>query len=49
MGRVRAKICRCAICCSCNANFGLTSSDGRKLFIVDDPLFFTNRQPGYPP
>ncbi|HEV3023307.1 MAG TPA: PQQ-binding-like beta-propeller repeat protein, partial [Pirellulales bacterium] len=31
-----------------NANFGLTSSDGHRLFVVDDPLFFTNRQPGYP-
>jgi outer membrane protein assembly factor BamB len=31
-----------------NANFGLTSSDGHRLFVVDDPLFFTHRQPGYP-
>jgi outer membrane protein assembly factor BamB len=31
-----------------NANFGLTSSDGRRLFVVDDPQVLTNRQPGYP-
>ena len=31
-----------------NANFGLISSDGSRLFVVDDPLFFTNRQPGVP-
>ncbi len=31
-----------------NANFGLTCSDGHRLFVVDDPLYFTNRQPGYP-
>ena len=29
-----------------NANFGLVSSDGARLFVVDDPMFFTNRQPG---
>jgi outer membrane protein assembly factor BamB len=31
-----------------NANFGLTSSDGHRVFVVDDPVFFTNRHPGYP-
>ncbi len=31
-----------------NANFGLVSSDGSRLFVVDDPIFFTNRQPGVP-
>ncbi|MBI3861654.1 MAG: PQQ-binding-like beta-propeller repeat protein [Planctomycetia bacterium] len=31
-----------------NANFGLTSSDGRRLFVVEDPMFFTTRQPGFP-
>lgn len=32
-----------------NANFGLLSSDGRQLFVVDDPVALTNRQPGQPP
>jgi outer membrane protein assembly factor BamB len=31
-----------------NANFGLISSDGQQLFVVDDPEFFTNRQPDNP-
>ncbi len=31
-----------------NANFGLVSSDGSRLFVVDDPQFFTSRQPGVP-
>ncbi|MBS0265352.1 MAG: PQQ-binding-like beta-propeller repeat protein [Planctomycetes bacterium] len=29
-----------------NANFGLVSSDGTRLFVVDDPQAFTLRQPG---
>lgn len=29
-----------------NANFGIVSSDGRQLFVVDDPVFLTNLQPG---
>lgn len=28
-----------------NANFGLISSDGEQLFVVDDPEFFTSRSP----
>ncbi len=31
-----------------NANFGIVSSDGRQLFVVDDPQFLTNRQPANP-
>jgi len=31
-----------------NANFGLVSSDGSRLFVADDPLSFTIRQPGVP-
>jgi outer membrane protein assembly factor BamB len=31
-----------------NANFGIVSSDGQQLFVVDDPMFLTNRQPGNP-
>ncbi len=31
-----------------NANFGILSSDGRQLFVVDDPAFLTNRQPANP-
>ncbi|MGE5193274.1 MAG: PQQ-binding-like beta-propeller repeat protein, partial [Deltaproteobacteria bacterium] len=31
-----------------NANFGIISSDGQQLFVVDDPMFLTNRQPGNP-
>lgn len=29
-----------------NATFGIVSSDGRQLFVVDDPVFLTNLQPG---
>lgn len=29
-----------------NANFGLISSDGKQLFVIDDPAFLTHRQPG---
>lgn len=29
-----------------NAAFGLISSDGKRLFVVDDPFALTNRQPG---
>jgi outer membrane protein assembly factor BamB/tetratricopeptide (TPR) repeat protein len=31
-----------------NANFGILSSDGHQLFVVDDPAFLTNRQPANP-
>src|SRR4029077_13358324 len=31
-----------------NANFGIISSDGRQLFVVDDPAFLTTRQPANP-
>lgn len=31
-----------------NANFGIISSDGRQLFVVDDPQFLTSRQPANP-
>jgi outer membrane protein assembly factor BamB/tetratricopeptide (TPR) repeat protein len=29
-----------------NASFGIVSSDGQQLFVVDDPLFLSNLQPG---
>jgi outer membrane protein assembly factor BamB len=29
-----------------NANFGAVSSDGRQLFVLEDPLVFSQRQPG---
>lgn len=29
-----------------NANFGTISSDGRQLFVLEDPLIFSQRQPG---
>ncbi|MSR57381.1 MAG: hypothetical protein EXS05_06890 [Planctomycetaceae bacterium] len=29
-----------------NASFGIVASDGRQLFVVDDPAFLTNLQPG---
>ncbi len=31
-----------------NANFGIVSSDGSRLFVVDDPQFLSNRQPANP-
>lgn len=31
-----------------NASFGLISSDGSRLFVIDDPAFLTHRQPGNP-
>ncbi|HEV3021655.1 MAG TPA: PQQ-binding-like beta-propeller repeat protein, partial [Pirellulales bacterium] len=31
-----------------NANFGIISSDGQRLFVVDDPAYLTSRQPANP-
>jgi outer membrane protein assembly factor BamB len=31
-----------------NANFGIVSSDGERLFVVEDPAFLTSRQPANP-
>jgi outer membrane protein assembly factor BamB len=31
-----------------NSNFGIVSSDGQRLFVVDDPAFLTSRQPANP-
>ncbi len=31
-----------------NANFGIVSSDGQRLFVIDDPAFLTSRQPANP-
>lgn len=32
-----------------NASFGIVSSDGRQLFVVEDPMFLSGLQPGHMP